>query len=51
MIKLPTNRIILPWPMYMELRAKRGNLGPSPKRGSDKINRLRPKRKVTTENK
>ena len=34
-IKLPTNCIVLPWPTYTE---------PSPKRGSDKINRLRARR-------
>ena len=29
-IQLPTNRIVLPWPMYTEPRAKRGRLGTQP---------------------
>ena len=36
-IQLSTNLIVLPWPTYTELRAKRGRLEPSPKRGSGKI--------------
>ena len=37
-IKLPTNRIILPWPMHTESTTNTG---------SDKINKLRPSRKNT----
>ena len=40
-IYLPTNHIYLPWPTYIE---------PSHKKVSDKINRLTPRRKNTTEN-
>ena len=29
-IKLPTNRITLPWPTYTELKATRGRLGIQP---------------------
>ena len=47
-MKLPTSHIVFPWPACTEPRAKRGSLEPSPKRGGDKINWLRPRRKNTT---
>ena len=50
-IKLPTNYNILSLPKYTKPRAKRVDSEPSPKRGGDKINRLRPRRNNTTENK
>ena len=37
----PTNRIVLPYPALREI-----DLEPSPMRGSDKINRLRPEEKT-----
>ena len=45
-IKLPTNHIVLPQPTHTEPRGKREvDFEASPKRGSDKINRLRPRGK------
>ena len=44
--QLPTNRIKLPWPSYTEPMAKR--VEPSLKRGNNKINRLRLRRKKTS---
>ena len=50
-IKFPTNCIILPWATYAKARLREVDLEPSPKRGSDKINSLRLRRKNTTANK
>ena len=50
-IKHLINCIVLPWPTYTEPGLTEVDLEPSPNRGSDKINRLRPRRKNITENK
>ena len=48
-MKLPTSHIVLPWHNLQNPGLREVDLEPSPKRGSDKINRLRPGRKNTTE--
>ena len=40
-IQLPTNRIVLPWPMSQNPGLKEVDLEPNPKRGSNKINMLK----------
>ena len=40
-IQLPGNPIVLVWPTYAELRVKWGDLEPSSRRGSEKINMLK----------
>ena len=50
-IKHLINCIILPWPTYTEPGLTEVDLEFSPNRGSDKINRLRPRRKNITEHK